>query len=202
MGAARAIPTILESPNGHPKFPPGLYEESARWCGASFHGHPTLAMVERVESEYRVAGRIRVSSEWSRRSMLSNGVTGKEIGMFEQPVNLSRFIPNESSPRTQGRLRVCYVGSLDLRKGFVYLLRAAKLLADKSSAPASIWKSSERPATHRAANYSSANRRDSTSDALPAIRSPPISAPTCSCSQLSKTARRLRSRKRWPAACR
>lgn len=124
-----SIPTILESPNGHIRNFRRVYdEESARWCGAPFHGHPTLAMVERVENEYLLAGRIRVSSEWSKRSMLSHGVTGKEIGMFEQPINLSRFTPNANPPPAEGPLRVCYVGSLDLRKGFVYLLRAAKLL--------------------------------------------------------------------------
>jgi glycosyltransferase involved in cell wall biosynthesis len=60
--------------------------------------------------------------------MLSNGVTGKEIGMFQQPINLSRFAPNANPPPAGGALRICYVGSLDLRKGFVYLLRAAKML--------------------------------------------------------------------------
>jgi len=124
-----SIPTVLESPNGHIRNFRRVYdEESARWCGAPFHGHPNAAMVERVEDEYLLAGRIRVSSEWSRRSMLSHGVTGKEIGVFEQPVNLSRYTPNPCPPRGEGRLRVCYVGSLDLRKGFVYLLRAAKML--------------------------------------------------------------------------
>jgi len=128
--AARAsIPSVLESPNGHIRNFRRVYDdESARWCSTTFHGHPNLAMVERVESEYLLASRIRVSSEWSKRSMLSNGVTGKEIGMFEQPVNLSRYTPNASPPRVEGPLRVCYVGSLDLRKGFVYLLRAAKML--------------------------------------------------------------------------
>jgi glycosyltransferase involved in cell wall biosynthesis len=128
--AARAsIPTVLESPNGHIRNFRRVYdEESARWCSKTYHGHPNAPMAERVENEYLVATRIRVSSEWSRRSMLSNGVTSKEIGMFEQPVNLSRYTPNASPPRVEGRLRVCYVGSLDLRKGFVYLLRAAKML--------------------------------------------------------------------------
>jgi glycosyltransferase involved in cell wall biosynthesis len=64
--------------------------------------------------------------------MLSHGVTDKEIGMFEQAVNLSRYTPNPSPPPADGPLRVCYVGSLDLRKGFVYLLRAAKMLAANS----------------------------------------------------------------------
>lgn len=128
--AARAsVATVLESPNGHIRNFRRVYDqESARWCSATFHGHPNAAMVERVENEYLLASRIRVSSEWSRRSMLSNGVTGKEIGMFEQPVNLSRYAPNPSQHRAEGPLRVCYVGSLDLRKGFVYLLRAARML--------------------------------------------------------------------------
>jgi len=126
-----SIPTILETPNGHIRNFRRVYdEESARWCSAPFHGHPTLAMVERVENEYLLAGRIRVSSEWSKRSMLSHGVTGQEIGMFEQPINLDRFTPNANPPHSEGRLRICYVGSLDLRKGFVYLLRAAKMLGD------------------------------------------------------------------------
>jgi glycosyltransferase involved in cell wall biosynthesis len=124
-----SIPTVLESPNGHIRNFRRVYdEESARWCSAPFQGHPNAAMVERVENEYLLAGRLRVSSEWSRRSMLSNGVTGKEIGMFEQPVDLVRYTPNEFPPRAEGRLRICYVGSLDLRKGFVYLLRAVKML--------------------------------------------------------------------------
>ncbi len=128
--AARAsIPTVLENPNGHIQNFRRVYdEESARWCATTFHGHPNDAMVERVEQEYLLAGRIRVSSEWSKRSMLSHGATGKEIGMFEQPIDLLRYTPNEFPPPGEGRLRVCYVGSLDLRKGFVYLLRAAKML--------------------------------------------------------------------------
>jgi glycosyltransferase involved in cell wall biosynthesis len=132
--AARAsIPTVLESPNGHIRNFRRVYdEESARWCSATYLGHPTAAMVERVENEYLLASRIRVSSEWSRRSMLSNGVTSKTIGMFEQPVNLLRFTPNASPPQVEGPLRVCYVGSLDLRKGYVYLLRAAKTLGADS----------------------------------------------------------------------
>jgi glycosyltransferase involved in cell wall biosynthesis len=123
--ASASIPTLLDNPNGHIRNFRRVYdEESARWCSRPFRGHPTDAMVERVESEYFLAGKIRVSSEWSKRSMLSHGVTGKEIGVFDQPVDLSRFTPSSIPPASEGALRVCYVGSLDLRKGFVYLLRA------------------------------------------------------------------------------
>ena len=127
--------TVLDNPNGHIRNFRRVYdEESARWCSAPFHGHPTAAMVARVEDEYRLTERIRVSSEWSRRSMLSNGVTGKEIAVFEQPINLAHFTPNSSPPPAEGRLRVCYVGTLDLRKGFVYLLRAARMLTQTRGA--------------------------------------------------------------------
>ena len=128
--ATRAsIPTVLDNPNGHIRNFRRVYdEESARWCHSTFHGHPNDAMVARVEREYLLAGRIRVSSEWSRRSMLSNGVTGKEISAFDQPVDLSRYTPNPSPLPAQGPLRICYVGTLDLRKGFIYLMHAAKIL--------------------------------------------------------------------------
>ena len=136
--ATRAsTPTVLESPNGHIRNFRRVYdEESARWCHSPFHGHPNPAMVERVEREYLLAGRIRVSSEWSKRSMLSHGVTGKEISAFDQPVDLSRFTPNPSPLPAEGPLRICYVGTLDLRKGFVYLLRAAKMLTKTLGAEA------------------------------------------------------------------
>jgi glycosyltransferase involved in cell wall biosynthesis len=43
-------------------------------------------------------------------------------------VNLDRFAPAPAPRAAAGPLRVCYVGTLDLRKGFVYLLRAARML--------------------------------------------------------------------------
>ena len=60
---------------------------------------------------------------------MRSGRTEDEV--FEQPLNLSRFRPPGESPRGNGPLRVCFVGSLDLRKGFIYLLRAIKLLGPK-----------------------------------------------------------------------
>src|SRR5260370_15590866 len=90
-----SVPTVVESPNGHIRNFRRVYdEESARWCSAPFHGHPNDAMVERVENEYLLGGRIRVSSEWSKRSMLSHGVTGKEGGVVCQAVALLRYHPH------------------------------------------------------------------------------------------------------------
>jgi len=121
------MPTVLESPNGHIRNFRRVNEAEARSCGARFRGHPNRAMVERVEEEYRLADRIRVSSQWSRRSLISDGLIDKEIAVFEQPINLERYrAADAASSSSDGPMRVCFVGSLDLRKGFVYLLRAAK----------------------------------------------------------------------------
>ena len=121
------IPTVLDNPNGHIRnFQQVLEQESRRWCGRKFHGHPSAAMVDRVEEEYHLATRIRVYSDWGKVSMLRFGVPENKIHVLRQTVNLERFCPPGIRPSTEGPLRVCYVGSLDLRKGFVYLLKAIR----------------------------------------------------------------------------
>jgi glycosyltransferase involved in cell wall biosynthesis len=91
-------------------------------------------MVDRVEEEYRLAQRIRVSSAWARESLINGGVPAEKVFVFDQPVNLQRFRPSVGRPPCEGRLRLCFVGSLDVRKGFVYLLRAMRRIGrDRTS---------------------------------------------------------------------
>jgi glycosyltransferase involved in cell wall biosynthesis len=97
-----------------------------RWFGRKFHGHPSAAMLERVQEEYQLADRIRVYSEWGKASMTSFGVPEDKIHILRQTVNLEHFRPPADRPLRQGPLEICYVGSLDLRKGFVYLLKAIR----------------------------------------------------------------------------
>jgi len=122
------IPCVVESPNGHIRNFRRVNEaEARRWGHTNFRGHPAPAMVDRIENEYALADRMRVSSQWSRTSMIAHGLT-LPIGVFPQPLNLSRFYPGREAWPSSGSLRVCFVGSLDLRKGFVYLLRAVRML--------------------------------------------------------------------------
>jgi glycosyltransferase involved in cell wall biosynthesis len=81
-------------------------------------------MVDRVMSEYELAGRVRVYTEWGKKSMIDFGTPAEKIEVIKQTINLERFRPPVSRAKFSGPLRVCYVGSLCLRKGFVYLLRA------------------------------------------------------------------------------
>lgn len=121
------VESVLDNPNGHIRdYWEVFNEESLRWCGRKHLEHPTLQMVERVEEEYELADSIRVSSPWAKDSMVSRGVPASKIQVVAQPLNLSRFYPNPERAETNGPLRVCYVGNLNLAKGFTYLLRAIR----------------------------------------------------------------------------
>jgi glycosyltransferase involved in cell wall biosynthesis len=83
-------------------------------------------MLERVEEEYELVDRVRVYSEWGRRSMTQFGVPADKVHIVPQSINLERYRPPAERAKRAGPLRVCYVGSLDLRKGFPYLLQAIR----------------------------------------------------------------------------
>ena len=126
----KGVPSVLESPNGHIRNFLEVYEqEAARWCGNEFRGHPSHEMVSRVEEEYEMADRIRVSSAWSKNTMIDRGISAGKIDVLQQPVDLTRFSARTKPKDFTGPLRLCFVGSLDLRKGFVYLLQAMRLMA-------------------------------------------------------------------------
>jgi glycosyltransferase involved in cell wall biosynthesis len=123
----RGIPTTLDNPNGHIRgFAQAYRMEWAKWVGGVYRGHPTDAMIERVEREYELADRIRVSSTWAKRSMVEHGVPAAKISVIPQPIDLDRFRPSWEKIPSNRPLRVVFVGSLDMRKGFVYLLRAVR----------------------------------------------------------------------------
>jgi len=127
------VATVLENPNGHiSNFRQVYVDEARRWCHGFFPGHPTGRMVERVEREYLLADRIRVSSEWSKRTMVDLGVPSGRVTVLQQTVDTDRFRPSTRLP-AEGPLRVSFVGTLDLRKGFVYLLEAMRSLGGRAT---------------------------------------------------------------------
>ncbi|MDE3054993.1 MAG: glycosyltransferase family 4 protein [Gemmatimonadota bacterium] len=139
---AHGVPSILDSPNGHVRNYRDVYVRETRLAGGRVYlGHPTPRMVARVEEEYRTATFVRVSSDWARDSLVAGGVARDRVRVIAQtPVAAGIHPParrdqgtGESGPDA-GPLRVCFVGTLDLRKGFVHLLRAARRVgADRVS---------------------------------------------------------------------
>jgi len=122
----RILP-ILESPNGHiQNFRDVYIQETLRFGGKHYLGHPSTQMVKRVKAEYSLAKIIRVSSEWAKTSIIKNGVNANKIIVICQRPTAEGYSPALERLPEIGPLRVCFVGSLDLRKGFVYLLRAIR----------------------------------------------------------------------------
>jgi glycosyltransferase involved in cell wall biosynthesis len=80
-------------------------------------------MVRRVEDEYRLADWIRVSSTWAKRSLIEGGVAEHKIIVVPQGIDLRRFEPAQRAVRS-GPLKLVFVGSVSLGKGFQYLLQA------------------------------------------------------------------------------
>lgn len=130
---AAGVGSVLDSPNGHLRnFRQVYVRESRRWGGRLYLGHPTPAMVDRVEEEYARADLIRVSSDWARQTFINHGVAPEKVIVVPQrPPALEAPPPADRAAGRAaggGRLRVCFVGTLDLRKGFAYLLRSARRL--------------------------------------------------------------------------
>lgn len=128
---ARGVPSILDNPNGHIRNYAAICEREWRaWCGGRYDGHPVPAMVRRVEGEYALADWVRVSSEWSKRSLVNGGVPARRIGVVDLALDLARFSPDPTAKRGSGAeaLRVAYVGSVNVRKGVFHLLRALRVV--------------------------------------------------------------------------
>jgi glycosyltransferase involved in cell wall biosynthesis len=125
----RRTPNVLDNPNGHIRdFYEAVQREASRWLHTPYPGHPTLGMVERVEEEYARAAHIRVASSWARTSMASHGVDPARITVVPHSVDSSHFRPAPDRKSTSDALRVLFVGSLSLGKGFPYLLSACRAL--------------------------------------------------------------------------
>jgi glycosyltransferase involved in cell wall biosynthesis len=125
----RGIPSILDNANGHiANYRRVCEDEWRRWCGPRYYGHPTPAMVRRVEREYALADRVRVHSEWAKRSLMTGGFSDEgKIVSLDQPIDLARFVPGVRTELPKdGPLRIVYVGSVDVRKGVFHLLSAMR----------------------------------------------------------------------------
>jgi glycosyltransferase involved in cell wall biosynthesis len=121
----RRVPTILDNPNGHiAHYRAAVRRECARWVKWPYWGHPSAATVVRVESEYSLATVIRVASPWARQGLVAMGVPAEKVVVVPPVIDTDRFRPASAGRRPEGPLRLVFVGSVSLGKGFPYLLTA------------------------------------------------------------------------------
>jgi glycosyltransferase involved in cell wall biosynthesis len=121
-------------------------QETKRWPG--WEHRPMWisdAYYDRTETEWALADRIVVNSQWSRRCLLQRGVPAKKIAVVPLAIDGMKFLTTDHGPRTtdsalcppssalrppQSPFRALFVGSVILRKGVQYLIQAARKLPD------------------------------------------------------------------------
>ena len=123
------VPCVIDNPTGDVRhFRAANVRETRRWGGVAFRAHPSPAMVRRSVSEYRLADVVRVASTFSRASMVAAGEQPERVAIVRYPLDVTRFVPPAAPRSTDGPLRVCYVATIAMAKGFQYLLEAVRAL--------------------------------------------------------------------------
>jgi glycosyltransferase involved in cell wall biosynthesis len=94
------------------------------------HGIPFRGVdrrtIEREQSEYEQCDLITVPSHFVQRTFASNGISSHKVRVVPYGVDLSAFRPVGKPPEDE--FRVLFVGSVNLRKGFPYLVEAYEQL--------------------------------------------------------------------------
>jgi glycosyltransferase involved in cell wall biosynthesis len=104
-------------------------EEQDRWPGWETRVGPIPgAYHERLMAEWSLADYIVVNSEWSRLSVVTAGVSPERVKVVPLAYEPEASGDSSTKPLKDGRLSVLWLGQVNLRKGFPYLLEAARLL--------------------------------------------------------------------------
>lgn len=130
--ARRKIVRILDCPQLHPQFLISALGEASERLKLPGSPHiDTPGMAARKADEFASADWLLVYSEVHRRSFLQAGIRADRL--FECPlwVDSGLWFPEPGHREVAGqKLRVLFVGSINLRKGVPFLLEAACILGD------------------------------------------------------------------------
>lgn len=148
--ARRGTFTVLDQIDPGPVEFRLVQQEAVRWPGYA-HEAPDYPAeyFERVREEWRLADVIVVNSRWSRDALVAEGVDASKVELLPLALDVEAIQP-QPAPPAAGRLRVLWLGQVNLRKGIPYLVEAARLLAD-APVEFSVVGSMQIPASARAA---------------------------------------------------
>lgn len=88
-------------------------------------------LIHRQEREWRIADRIVAPSRFVLEGLKEVGVPAEKCAIIPYPIDLSRFLPVKRPPLGGRKLRVLFVGTVELRKGVQYLLEALRDLSGR-----------------------------------------------------------------------
>ncbi|MCW5948149.1 MAG: glycosyltransferase family 4 protein [Pyrinomonadaceae bacterium] len=119
--------TIVE----HPSVAAGTWmalidEEYERWKHLTRGTHAIFSarQIERMQNECRRADVVNVQSSFAQQSMFDLGLSREKVTVVPLGVDHQRFSPINRHFQANERMKVLYVGRLELLKGVQYLLEA------------------------------------------------------------------------------
>lgn len=121
--------TIVERANVHPLTYNRILEREYAQRGLSPRRYPHHPLIlKKLLRELAEADYLAVTSEFTKQSLLENGIAEQRILFTPLGVDLDSFTP-AVAPRPDDIFRVVYVGQLCVRKGLPYLLAAWQKLS-------------------------------------------------------------------------
>lgn len=114
---------VLDYPIPHPLTWKKLLTEERSLTGETPHSLFSKMMTNRMLSEIELADFISIPSEFVKRSFVENGVDANKLILNPYGIPSKLFSPSKKKT-TDKKLRVVFVGSIEIRKGIHYLLEA------------------------------------------------------------------------------
>lgn len=120
---SRGARTVVGTGSAHIRYQKAIVEaEYAKFGVRKVSTHSSA--VEKAQKEFEEADGIIVPSEFSRRTMLENGISPEKVRVIPEPLT-RRF---QLTARDDSVFRIVVVGTVSLRKGAQYVLEAASRL--------------------------------------------------------------------------
>ena len=94
---------------------------------------PSKYIIDKEKMEYQLADHIMVPTEFARQTFLTRGFSEKKIIKIPYGVDLNEFQKKISNKKKGLIFRIIYTGTLSIRKGVLYLLKAFDELNLKNS---------------------------------------------------------------------
>ena len=118
---ARGSHFICDRGSSHQRVQEALVSDEFRRWGVD-RSVSDLRDTEREEEIYDMADAITVPSSFAARSFYASGIADEKVHVIPYGVRLEHFRPTGTPPAN--RFQVLFVGSVGLRKGIPYLLKA------------------------------------------------------------------------------
>lgn len=113
---------ILERGSTHIEYQKNILKEEYDLLGIK-KNLPSNQIIQRELEEYEISDYISVPSEFVKKTFLNKGIDENKIIKVPYGVNLKHFYKIKNSDNFS-KFRVIFVGSISVRKGVIYLLKA------------------------------------------------------------------------------